>query len=67
MNLVHARKSVEVILITFFMMATTIFSSCTKDSVVEPSTNTSLTYSIVDTYQDLTYDNLTQITPPADE
>lgn len=66
MKSIHAPKYLEVISFTFLLMATTLFNSCKKDSVVEPSSNASLTYPIVDTYQGLTYDNLTQVTPPAE-
>jgi Protein of unknown function (DUF1566). len=66
MKSIHAPKPVGVILFSSLLMATSLLSGCSKDSVVSTSTNSVLTYPIVDTHQGLTYDNLTQITPPAE-
>ncbi len=66
MKSVHAPKSLAVVLFTFLLVATSLLSGCKKDNVDDINTNASLTYPIVDTYQGLTYDNLTQITPPTE-
>jgi len=63
MKSIHLPKPLAVILIAFLLLFTLFFYSCSKDSVSSSSTTT---YPIVDTNQGLTYDNLTQITPPAE-
>lgn len=63
MKSAHALKSLKVIIFTFLLTATSIFSACTNDNDI--TNNIGLTYPIVDTYQGLTYNSLTQIAPPA--
>ncbi|MDD3321754.1 MAG: DUF1566 domain-containing protein [Paludibacter sp.] len=64
MKSIQESKSLGVILFTFLLMGVSLFSGCTKDIGVD--TTATLTYPIVDTYQGLTYDDLTQVSPPAE-
>jgi len=66
MKLAHKQNPFKVILFITLLFSTTFFSGCHEDIDVDTSTNASLTYPIVDTYQGLTYSNLIQVTPPAE-
>ena len=65
MKLTKTFKPLRLVLFIGILFSTTLFSGC-KKSTDGNNITTNLTYPIVDTYQGLTYNSLTPVTPPAE-